>query len=207
MCIKCWREQQGSAVDGTQLSFFSLLPALCEIYQDTGQPSENYACVCTAWPRRRTGVQLGDTCRVLWAEIWTDTELFFPQLTLQMSSDTSVNTPPRGKPLRHVQSARTCMHNFIWDHKTQIRTPILWWLCLLRCFYMLRNFRHKYLLYLMYAAAQPLRVGFISVCINKISEMGKNKILLNDTSQHEMFGFVLLGCLSFPEDNQVKATR
>lgn len=44
-------------------------------------------------------------------------------ITLQISSDMDVNTAPREKwKLRkHVQSARTHMHNFIWDHKAPIR--------------------------------------------------------------------------------------
>lgn len=59
-------------------------------------------------------------------------------ITLQMSSAMDVNTTPweNWKLLKHVQSARTCMHNFIRDHKTQSWVLLPWQQCLLTCFYM-----------------------------------------------------------------------
>lgn len=55
--------------------------------------------------------------------IWANKQRIYSLITLQMSPDMDVNTTPweKWKLLKHVQSARARMHNFIWDHKTQIR--------------------------------------------------------------------------------------
>lgn len=69
-------------------------------------------------------------------------DLFFPLITLQMSSNIDVNTTlwEKRKLLKHVRCARARMHNFIWDGKMQIccssRDSIV---C---CYYILQSRHH-----------------------------------------------------------------
>lgn len=83
-----------------------------------------YTFVCTAWPRQKAGLLLRNTCLLYTEQEVEQTNYYFflfSYFTLQMSSDMSVNTAPREKLLRHVQSARIHMDNLFCHHKTQMR--------------------------------------------------------------------------------------